>query len=241
MVETYGGRSSAQDNHLLRSLKHELAAFDGMLTLVEMRQGHVLVQPNEPVPHVHFPLLGMISMVAVMEEGDTAEVNVVGREGGHGMRAVLADRPSYVQAVVQIEGRALRIGADDFRQAVGRSPALRNAIDRFEHALLIQAQQTAACNLLHNVQRRLARWILACLDRIDGDELLLTQELLGQMLGVRRTTVTDIAQALQTRGFFRYSRGRITVLDRDGLEEIACECRQVSKHHLDALWTEGPR
>lgn len=206
------------------------------LTLVDMRRGEVLCEAGEPVRYVHLPLRGLISMVVTMEEGDSAEVNMIGREGAHGMGAILADRPSLAQATCQMDGPVYRIDARDFREAVEASPALRAAVDAFEYALLANAQQNAACNLLHGLERRLARWILTCLTRAESNELFLTQEFLGQMLGVRRTTVTEVAQSLQARGLIRYSRGKITVIDRDGMEDAACECCELMRARLYNLW-----
>lgn len=229
-------------NQLLASLGDGgVAALRPHLTEVDLHKGQILCEAHDPVEHVYFPRHGMISTVIVMEEGDSAECSTVGNEGGFGLLSALAQKPCVPMAVCQIPGPAYRMEAGVFRRAAGESMGLRDAVTRHGDMLLSQTQQHAACNLLHGLERRLARWTMNCLDHVQGNELFLTQEFLGQMLGVRRTTVTEVARSLQTLGLIRYSRGRITVLDRGALEEHACECRAMLKGIYRDLWPSEPK
>jgi CRP-like cAMP-binding protein len=158
------------------------------------------------------------------------ETSSTGREGAVGLQCGLGPRLSFTRATVQIPGKFSAISAARFEHAVSRNGALRDLIMRYTETLWAEAQQNAACNAIHDGSSRLCRWLLQCADRTGSEQLLLTQEFLAEMLGVRRTTVTLLAQELQKRGVVRYSRGRITILDRPGLEACACECYDAVKH-----------
>jgi CRP-like cAMP-binding protein len=172
----------------------------------------------------------MISQLISTGEGDMVETSSTGREGAVGLQAGFGPRLSFTRAAVQIPGKFSTISATRFEHAVSRSTALRDLIIRYTETLWAEAQQNAACNAIHDGASRLCRWLLQCADRTGSEQLLLTQEFLAEMLGVRRTTVTLLAQELQKRGVVRYSRGRITILDRPALEGCACECYGAVKH-----------
>jgi len=184
----------------------------------------VLQEPGERVVYVYFPQSGLISILAIMANGDAVETAIVGPEGSIGVLAGLGPARASSRAVVQVPGRALRIAAGHFHAIFCDADSVQLAVLQFKEALLAQIQQTAACNAVHAAAPRLCRWLLHTHDRIDGDVIPLTQEYLSQMLGVTRTTVTEIARELQTAGLIRYSRGRIEILDRRRLEDVACEC-----------------
>jgi CRP-like cAMP-binding protein len=221
-------------NLLLASLPPpDLAALAGHLREIELAQGTLLQEQGDPVEHVYFPSGGIVSLLAVMRQGEAIEIATIGREGAVGSLAGLGPRHSHTRSVVQVAGLALRIPASRFRAAAQDSAGIRDIIVRYGEMLLIQVQQTAACNALHDVEARLSRWLLQARDRLDTNTIQLTHEFLSQMLGVRRTTVTVVANMLQQAGLIRYHRGRIEILDQAGLEARACECygsirRQIS-------------
>jgi CRP-like cAMP-binding protein len=217
----------------------DLALLTPALQLVELKQGEVLAEPNLPVPDVTFVDSGMVSLLTTMQDGRAIEIATLGRESIFGVLSALGNHRSTVRAVVQIDGAGWQIRAADFRSAVDRSRSLAHLVLLGSELTLAQMQQTAACNALHSAERRLCRWILQVHDRIDGDVIELTQDFLAQMLAVRRPTVTLIAQDLQNAGLIRYRRGRITILDRTGLEKLACECvdemRSKTRHIIAEL------
>jgi CRP-like cAMP-binding protein len=187
-----------------------------------------------PLDHVYFPLAGVFSAVTVMADGAAVEVGTVGREGVLGAAAVLGADRSPVQVFCQVPGDALRLPADRFRAAATAGP-LADAVRRHLRVEFAFAAQTAACNRLHTVEDRCARWLLTTRDRVDADDFPVTQEFLATMLGVRRASVTVAAGALQDRGLIRYSRGRVVVLDRAGLEAAACECYHTLRGETERL------
>jgi CRP-like cAMP-binding protein len=224
-------------NRLLAALSPAAsAAIKSHLERLDVEKGFILHEQGDAVPHVYFPHDGMVSLVAVMSNGATAESNSVGAEGVAGAASVLSRRPAMTRALVQMNGAMARLEAGRFRMLLAEQPQFREAIDRWQDAMTSQAQQFGACNLLHLVEARLARWILSCNDRVYGDDVHLTQELLGEMLGVRRTTVTEVARGLQERGLIKYRRGSITIVDRERLEATACECRQILRREIEHLW-----
>jgi len=200
-----------------------------------LEQGSILQEQGERIDHVYFPHTGIISLVTVMQQGDAIETATVGREGAVGSLAGLGPRRSHTRDVVQVTGTASRIPAAQFRKAAEKSAAIRDVIVRYGEMLLIQVQQTAACNALHGVEERLSRWLLQARDRVDGNTILLTHEFLSQMLGVRRPTVTVVARMLQDAGLIRYHRGHIEILDRPGLEARACECYAVIRQQINRV------
>jgi CRP-like cAMP-binding protein len=222
-------------NHLLASLpENEYALLQPHLKDVPLKQGTVLAEQGEDIDHVYFPNSGMVSIVVVLSEGEkSVETATVGREGAVGAVAGLGERKSTARAIVQVAGNGSRIAARQLQAIVRQSPFLRDFIVRYQEMLLHQAQQSTACNALHDARPRLCRWLLQTRDRLDSDLVALTQEFLAQMLGVRRTTVTELARGLQSKGLVRYKRGKIEILDRPRLEECACECYNALRHQSE--------
>lgn len=222
-------------NYLLASLpENEYALLQPHLKDIPLKQGTVLAEQGEAIDQVHFPHSGMVSIVVVLSEGEkSVETATVGREGAVGAIAGLGERTAIARAIVQVEGHGVRIAARHLQTAVKQSPFLRDFIVRYQEMLLHQAQQSTACNALHEARPRLCRWLLQTRDRLDTDMVALTQEFLAQMLGVRRTTVTELARGLQSKGLVRYKRGKIEILDRPGLEDCACECYAALRHQAD--------
>jgi CRP-like cAMP-binding protein len=212
-------------NHLLALLPRvDLESLIPAFSVVTLERGMVLNEPGEESDRVYFPHIGMISLLAIMADGKAVETATVGREGVLGAMTGLGAHVPRTRAVIQVTTVASRISAVPFRRVVQASVALRDMIVRYNDALLGQVQITAACNALHPIQRRLARWILQTRDRIDTDMVPLTQELLSEMLGVRRSSISEIANRLQATGLIRYSRGTIEIVNRAALERAACEC-----------------
>jgi len=217
-------------NRLLAALPEDaLALLEPDLRQLTLPQGVVCYRAGEPIDQVYFPHTGMISQLVTTGDGDMVETSSTGREGAVGLQCGLGPRLSFTRATVQIPGKFSAISAARFEHAVSHSAALRDLITRYTETLWAEAQQNAACNAIHDGASRLCRWLLQCADRTGSEQLLLTQEFLAEMLGVRRTTVTLLAQELQKRGVVRYSRGRITILDRAALEGCACECYEAIK------------
>ncbi|MFY9837497.1 MAG: Crp/Fnr family transcriptional regulator [Xanthobacteraceae bacterium] len=198
---------------------------------VSLLQGTLCYDAGDPIDQVYFPQSGIVSLLVMTGESEMVETSAIGREGAVGLQCGLGPRLSFSRAVVQIPGRFSTISASRFEQAVSRSAALRDLIVRYTETLWSEAQQNAACNAIHDGSSRLCRRLLQYADRTGSDQLLLTQESLAEMLGMRRTTVTLLAQQLQKRGILRYSRGRITILDRVALEYCACECYAAINHN----------
>lgn len=204
------------------------------LTLRRFEQGLVFHEPGDRVGEVIFPVAGVISMLCVTRAG-AVETATIGREGGLGLTAGFGPRESLHRAIVQIAGAAYAVPVERFAELMKDSPSIRDMAARHTEAVLAQVMQSVACNTLHPVESRLARWILVCRDRIDDDLVVLTQAFLAQMLGVQRTTISAAAQAIQRAGLVTYRRGKILVRDRDGLERAACECYRASRRHYAAL------
>lgn len=213
-------------NSLLRALSpDDYAKIVANAVTVPLRLRQDLVESGEPMRYAWFPQRGMLSIVNDMNDGKTSiEVGVIGREGVAGLALFHGRETRPLRILVQVAGEATRIPAEDFKAAIRHAPTLRNVLHRYTLALLTQAGQQVACNRLHSLEQRCAKWLLTTHDHMDTPELPLTQELLAIMLGVRRPGVTVAAQTLQDAGLIRYRRGRITVTDRGGLEQIACEC-----------------
>jgi CRP-like cAMP-binding protein len=206
------------------------------MELVEFPQRLVLHMPDEPITAVHFPETGWVSMLATLDNGDAAEVGLVGREGMVGLPLLLGTDRSPFEAMVQAGGNALRLSAEAFGQALDHSAALRTMLLRYTLAFNVQVAQTAACNGRHQIEQRLARWMLMAHDRSEGDGFPMTHEFLSMMLGVRRAGVTVAAGVLQRAGLIRYERGRMTVTDRDGLEAGACDCYDQVRREYERLF-----
>jgi CRP-like cAMP-binding protein len=223
------GRSDFQmRNRLLGAVPaSDYELLQGNLKEVGLEPGAVLQDQGERIQYVYFPLSGMISLLSVMRDGKAVETTAFGRDGTLGASYGLGASHSFSRAMVQIPGQAARIAGPHFRRALKDSERLRDLIVRYKEVRLAQAQQAAACNALHGAEARLSRWLLQISDIIGGDTVLLTQEYLSQMLGVRRTTVTSIARTLQRTGMIHYARGRIEISDREKLKRFACECYEV--------------
>jgi len=194
----------------------------------------VLFDPREVVRAVHFPLDGVISLVTPVADGDIVEVATIGNEGMVGVPLV-AGGSLAVRAISQVGGHALRMDATAFMGALDRLPAFRTLVRRYIQALFGQISQAAACNRLHSNEERLSRWLLMSHDRVGTDTFPITHEVLGQMLGSRRATVTLSAGLLQSAGLIHYQRGRMTIVDRRGLEGVSCECYAIIKAALDQV------
>ena len=224
-------------NRFLAALPaHDLSLLAPHLRTVALERGTMLHDVGEEIEHVYFPHTGMVSLVAVMQSGATVETATVGRGGLIGASAGLGARSTFGRAIVQLPGTAAWLAASQFHAAANESQAIRHLVVRYNDLLLAQVQQSVACNALHALESRLCRWLLQTHDCVDGDAIPLTQEFLAQMLGVRRTTVTIAARLLQSAGLIRYRRGLIHIVDRPGLEEIACECYAVVRHNLDKVF-----
>jgi CRP-like cAMP-binding protein len=194
------------------------------LAHTELRLGQVLCEPGMPLTHVHFPTTGIVSLLSVMEDGDSVEAAAVGREGVVGVSAYLGGGAAWGSAVVHTAGWALRLPAQALAASFARSPAVAQVLLRYTQTLLAQMAQTAACTRHHSLDQQLCRWLLLSLDRLRGQELLMTHDRIAQLLGVRREGVTAGALRLQRAGLIHYTRGRISVLDRSGIEQRSCEC-----------------
>ena len=207
------------------------------LERVEMQLGQVLYESGTRLSHVYFPITAIVSLLYVMENGASAEIAVVGNEGIVGISLFMGGESTPSRAVVQSAGRGFRLKARAIKDEVNRAPVLHLLL-RYTQALITQMAQTAVCNRHHTLDQQLCRWLLLSLDRLQGNELVMTQELIANMLGVRREGVTVAALKLQKVGLIRYARGHITVLDRKGLEERTCECYAVVKREYDRLLPE---
>jgi CRP-like cAMP-binding protein len=228
------GISNLPGNRLLASLSHtDASRLIPSLTVGSFEQGEVFAEPGDETEQVYFPHTGMISLLAVMQDGKAVETATIGSEGVVGAMAGLGLHVALTRAVVQTPLIASYIPAAQFRKLVQASDPLRNLVMRANEMLLGQVQMTAACNALHPIQARLARWILQSRDRVSENIIPLTQELLSEMLGVRRSSVSEVASALQAAGFIRYSRGTIEIVDRKALEGAACECYETIRRQTE--------
>jgi CRP-like cAMP-binding protein len=205
-----------------------------------MPLGNVLYESGERLAHVYFPTTSILSLLYVMEDGASAEIAVVGNEGVLGISLFMGGETTPSRALVQSAGYGYRLKSQLLKQEFNRAGPLMRLLLRYTQALITQMAQTAVCNRHHSVDQQLCRWLLLSLDRLTGQELTMTQELIANMLGVRREGVTDAAGKLQRAGMIRYSRGRITVLDRKRLEQEVCECYAVVKNEFDRLLSEFP-
>jgi CRP-like cAMP-binding protein len=229
-------QTDARKNRLLAALPEDaLERWLPHLEPVDMPLGLVLYEPGSTLSHVYFPTSAIVSLLYVMKNGASAEIAVVGNEGIVGISLFMGGGSTPSRAVVQSAGKGFRLAAqlmkDEFDLA---GPAL-NLLLRYTQALITQMAQTAVCNRHHTLHQQLCRWLLLSLDRLQGTELVMTQELIANMLGVRREGVTEAAQKLQNLGVIDYKRGRIQVLDRAGLEKCTCECYAVVKTEYERL------
>jgi CRP-like cAMP-binding protein len=227
-------------NHFLQSISPgDFELLRPHLRSVKLPLAEILFDQGDIIKHVYFPVGGVVSFVVPLADGQQIEAGMIGKDGVVGTPAALDGAKSLNRAIVQVADEALMIDLAHVKAAVAASPSLRVKFYQHDQMILAQAQQSAACNAVHEIEARLCRWILRTRDLVESDKLNLTQEFLAQMLGVRRTSVTLAARHLQAVGFIKYRRGQIEILDQEGLEEAACECYEaVRTQHARMLTDE---
>src|ERR1700731_868897 len=230
------GSHDPQQNYLLAALSApERERLYPHLQLVPMPLGKVLYESGDVLRHVYFPIDSIVSLLYVLADGASAEISVVGNEGLIGIALFMGGETTPSRAILQSAGHAYRLIGQQLKGEFHRNGEMQLLLLRYTQALITQMAQTAVCNRHHSVDQQLCRWLLLSLDRLSSNQLIMTQELIANMLGVRREGVTDAAGKLQKLGVIRYSRGRITVLDRPKLEKLCCECYAVVKKETDRL------
>ena len=223
-------------NHVLAALPTpDYERLNRHLELVPLPLGSVLYESGAELSHLYFPTDSIVSLLYILADGASAEIAVVGNEGVIGISLFMGGATTPSRAVVQSAGHAYRLPVKVLKEEFARAGIMQQVLLRYTQALITQMAQTAVCNRHHSVDQQLCRWLLLSLDRLGADELVMTQELIANMLGVRREGVTEAAGMLQDAGLIRYRRGRITVLDRPGLEARTCECYAVVKGEYDRL------
>ena len=231
--------SSYQQNHLLAALAaHEMSAFSSALELVQLPLGKTLYQPGEQLQYAYFPTTAVVSLHYVTDTGAAAESAGVGNEGMVGVSLFLGGNTMPSSAVVNTAGHAYKLERHVLKQEFDRGAQLQRVLLRYTQALMTQMAQMSACNRHHTLEQQLSRWLLLTLDRAPSQELVMTQELIASLLGVRREGITGAAGRLQEAGYIRYRRGHIAVTNRTGLESRSCECYAVVKKELFRLLTE---
>jgi CRP-like cAMP-binding protein len=234
--------SSPTQNHLLAAMPAaEFERLSPHLELVELPLGEALYEPGGRLDHVYFPTTSIVSLLYVLENGASAEIAVVGNEGILGISLFMGGETTPSRAVVQSAGFGYRLRAPLLKEEFNRAGPVLRLLLRYTQALITQMTQTAVCNRHHSIEQQLCRWLLLSLDRLSSSSLTMTQELIANMLGVRREGVTVAARNLQRAGLIRYNRGRIDVLDRPGLETAVCECYAVVKAEFERLLSDIPR
>src|SRR6478735_2463509 len=222
---THAPQAEHRTNWLLAALDPaDFAALEPHLTVVDLTLKQVLYEAGDPIRYAYFPHHAIVSLVNVLEDGNTVEVALFGRGGVVGLLSALVTREAFGRYIVQMAGTASRIAVEPLNEVRNAHPKLRQVIASYGEVLLAQTFQILTCNAVHPVEARCCRWILMMHDRAEQDTLSLTHEFLAEMLGVQRSTVSMVARTLQETGLIRQSRGSITVIDRAGLEEAACEC-----------------
>lgn len=226
----------ALENRILASIDaEERSRLLSRGTLEKLDFRTVLMRQDGPIQNVHFPLTGLYSLLAPTANSDSVEVSTVGREGMIGIGVHLGTETAYCTAIVQVPGEAIRIEAQAFREEASRCETVTSYVGRYIHALYVQTVQWVACNRLHSLEERFARWLLSSADTLGGDALPLTHDFLAKMLGVRRPSVTLAAGALQRAGLVESSRGMIRIVNRPGLEGISCDCYRLVRNHYERL------
>jgi CRP-like cAMP-binding protein len=235
-----GGRlEQLLQNAILRHLpERELSRLVDLLEVVDGEIGHEVHRPGEPITSVYFPLTSVYSLVAVADERSRVEVATIGLEGMVGLPLFLGANSSPHSAFCQIPGSAARLGSEDLRRVLTDDGVLHRLLNRLTQATMVQVAQNVVCNNSHDIEQRAARWLLTTHDRVQGDVFSLTQEFLARMLGARRPTVSSAARRLQDRGLLSYVRGTMRILDRPGLETLACPCYAIVRREFDAM-TDG--
>jgi len=224
------------ENHLLAVLSDaDWARLEPHLALIDMPLGQVVYESGDRLDHVYFPTSSIVSLLYVMEDGASAEIAIVGNEGLVGIALFMGGETTPSRAIVQSAGRAYRLPAAILKEEFRRGGALQRLLLRYTQALITQMAQTAVCNRHHSIDQQLCRWLLLSIDRLASNELEMTQDLIANMLGVRRAGVTEAALKLQDAGLIRYSHGHIELLNRDGLEQRVCECYGVVKREFELL------
>ena len=223
-ISTDGNHDKIQNLIVLALPAQEFGAVSKKLEFVELPTHFVLHDAGEPVTHAYFINSGLASVLNVMTDGKSVEVGLAGKEGFIGLPLIVGLSTSPTQVIMQVGGSAYQMTSADFHEALAHSPALEKSLNRYAQTMGMQATHVAACNRLHEVEERLARWLLMSQDRLGGDVVPLTQEFLAHMLGTRRASVTVAAGILQKAGFITYNRGSVRIDDRNGLEDAACEC-----------------
>ena len=217
-------------NKILAAIsKEERGGFISRLEPLKLTSGLVLYEIGDTIRHVYFPNNALISLVKQMTDGKIVEVGLIGNDGMSGLMAVMGQETSPERAIVQIPNGGMRVELSAVKEDFMRGGHLHKLLLTYMCELMRQVSQTAACNASHTVEERLSRWLLMCLDRIEGNELALTQEFIAEMLGTRRATVSLAAMVLQNEGLIQYNRGHIKILDRPGLEAFTCECYQAAR------------
>jgi len=225
------------NNLILSSLPpDEQSHLFGALQPVTLGLGEILYESGQRMQHIYFPTTAVVSLLYTMEDGSTAEMGLAGNDGLVGIALFLGGDTTPNRAVVQVAGEAFKMEAKTLREEFARGGGLQRVLLRYTQALITQISQTAVCNRLHPLEKRLSRWLLLCRDRVDSDELQMTQEFISNMLGGRRESVTVAAGRLQDAGLIHYSRGHISILDRKGLEATTCECYGIVREELDRLF-----
>jgi CRP-like cAMP-binding protein len=225
-----------RSNQLLAALPDaEWQRWKPLLQLVPMPLGQVLYESGKTLSHVYFPITAVVSLLYVLEDGSSAEIAVVGNEGVVGVSLFMGGNSTPSRAVVQSAGQGFRLDALTMQTEFNRAGPTLRLLLRYTQALITQMTQTAVCNRHHSLDQQLCRWLLLSLDRLEGNELIMTQELIANMLGMRRSGVSEAALKLQSSGLINYRRGHILILDRGGLEKRSCECYAVVKKEYDRL------
>lgn len=228
--------STLPQNLILKALPPEVyERISADLEPIEMPLGEVLYQPNEPITHAYFPILGTVSVICTFEDGKSVEAGMVGNEGMFGVSVFLGSVSAPLEAVVQLPGDALRMRASALQAEFRRGEHFQDLLLRYTQAFIIQIAQTAACNRAHPIDGRLARWLLMCQDRAQSADLQLTHEFIAIMLGTRRAGISEAAGKLQDEGLIRYRRGHVNILNRRKLEGQSCECYRIVKREFDRL------
>jgi CRP-like cAMP-binding protein len=223
-------------NRLLSALEPaDFAWLEPHLESVDLPKGQVIYKAGDAIGYTYFPHNTFVSLVTVLKNGGSVEVAVFGRESAFGFVSAMISRRSFGQYIVQFAGSASRVSTERLHEAIGLRPKIRHLLLRFTEAMLTQSLQSVACNAVHSVEARRCRWILSTRDRMDQDTLPLTHELLAEMLGVQRSTVSSITRSIQISGLIRQGRGVITITDRAGLEETACECYDLIRESFERL------
>lgn len=239
MANLINGRSPSRNRLLALLPAAELALIEPKFEYVELVLARILSEPHEPITHVYFPLDAMISVSSILDDGTAIEVATVGNEGMAGMPVALGTISQPFQEICQVAGSALKLRASDLTEHIAGPSRLPELIRRYAQALFVQVGQSSVCNRMHAMDMRCARWLLQTHDRVGDDEFNITHEFLAEMLGVRRASVSVAAGELQRAGYIQYNRGRVTIVDRAGLEGAACECYAMVHGEYERLLGPG--